>query len=324
MSSSSSFREEVDMMAAMFEGMDRAVIQSVFQTNNFNVERTIDNLLALNSTDTPPARPKNTNDSTPISSSLAEARALHARRQAAEKKDAQKGSGSTTESSGDRSTKKWRNPLPDDFLRLPRDFIPTSGGSNAPPSMLRDEELARMLQNEIFREQLHADPLFHRLMAQERDAAQDRARRQHMIPAASGGGSGGGDGGSSGTATANKSSESGNWFSGMGDSLKQFISSRYRHRRSRTAEGHRLLAADDDDDDEDAQGRRNSDGTEIETEVPPLFDEEADDGSGAGFEMGSLSRSNSIQKGASSGREEYSYEMGDSKKNDNGKDYNML
>ena len=96
------------MLANMFEGMDRAVIQSVFQSNNFNMERTVDNLLTLNSIDTAPSVPKKREESIPVSSSLAEARALHAQRQAAEKQQ---------EFSRGREKKKWRNPLPDDFLR---------------------------------------------------------------------------------------------------------------------------------------------------------------------------------------------------------------
>ena len=70
------------------------MIQAVYSVNNNNLERTIDNLLAMNSAgEQKPAttntfrnpRPLQNNDNIPVSSSLAEARALERqrRRQAA-------------------------------------------------------------------------------------------------------------------------------------------------------------------------------------------------------------------------------------------------
>ena len=94
---------------------------------------------------------------------------------------------------------------------------------------LRDEELARMLQNEIFREQLKEDPLFNRLMAQDREQQRLRAERQRVQEMRRNNNNGNQQ--SEGSSTSNDSGTS--WFASMGDGLKSFISGKYKDSRKR-------------------------------------------------------------------------------------------
>ena len=174
-----SFREEVVMIASMFEGIDKSTIHRVFQANNFNVESTIDNLLDMNAESPPPTSTLATGQSnfplqqtreSHVSATLVEARALERARQESQ-------SGSKRALPPKVGGKKWRNPLPEQFLRLPSSYLQTSSSSF---TTLRDEELARMLQNEIFRQQLREDPLFNRLLAQEEESkARKESRARH-------------------------------------------------------------------------------------------------------------------------------------------------
>ena len=309
-----SYSQDVETISQMFDGMDKAVIQAVYSVNNNNLERTIDNLLAMNSAgeqqqqSTQNASSNNNtfrnnngqrNDNIPISSSLAEARALEQRRRqnrqgtTSNNKDNGRTAlnpiviGNTTNNS---PASKWRNPLPPDFLRLAPEFIEARSRSSSQPQKmdLRDEELARMLQNEIFREQLKEDPLFNRLMAQDREQQRLRAERQRVQEMRRNNNNGNQQ--SEGSSTSNDSGTS--WFASMGDGLKSFISGKYkdsRKRRQKQKERRRqkqnegedtsLLSTANDEYDDDSDD-------ETDEENVPLFDENHDDGLGEGFELG--------------------------------------
>ena len=289
-----SYSQDVENIAQMFEGMDKGVIQAVYNVNNNNLERTIDNLLAMNSAgEQKPAttntfrnpRPLQNNDNIPVSSSLAEARALERqrRRQAAASSDHKKKAG------GHSKTSKWRHPLPPDFLRLPPELIaPGSGSDFQTPSNLRDEELARMLQNEIFREQLREDPLFNRLMAQDKERQQLQAERQRRLENRSGKTSD--RNGKQGTQeNSDDSNSAAKWFASMSDGLKSFISNRYRQRKRSSS-----MRRDKKNDGEDtsllsaAQDEYALSDDESDEENVPLFSDNHDDGLGEGFELGTL------------------------------------
>ena len=290
-----SYSQDVENIAQMFEGMDKGVIQAVYNVNNNNLERTIDNLLAMNSAgEQQPAstntfrnpRPSQNNDSIPVSSSLAEARALERQRRN------QAGASSShkkKKASGQSKKSKWRHPLPPDFLRLPPELIVSGSVSDfQTPSNLRDEELARMLQNEIFREQLREDPLFNRLMAQDKERQRLHAERQRRLENQSGK-TNDRNGNQGAQNNSDDSNSAAKWFASMGDGLKSFISNRYRQRkrnssRRRDKKNHgedtSLLSAEQD---EYALSDDESDEENV-----PLFNDNHDDGLGEGFELGTL------------------------------------
>jgi hypothetical protein len=306
-----SFREEVVMIASMFEGIDKTTIHRVFQANNFNVESTIDNLLDMNSESSPSPSSSTTDRSSfplqqarasPVSATLAEARALERARQESQ-------SGSRRAMPPKVGVKKWRNPLPEQFLRLPSSYLQTSSSSF---TTLRDEELARMLQNEIFRQQLREDPLFNRLLAQEEESkARKESRARHREKGiianceAPNRPSGGSD--------EQSRVEAGNWFSGMSESVKRFISRRYRQNRDGRDGEERSLLSQEDPGEAD--------------EVAPLFDENADDGSGTGFEMHSVSskiaRSDKVNN-SSPKQEPYSYAVKKGVRRDDSDEFGFL
>jgi hypothetical protein len=320
-----SYSPDVETISQMFEGMDKSVIQAVYNVNNNNLERTIDNLLAMNSageqqaqaqsTQSSSARSDNTfynnmqqnNDSIPVSSSLAEARALERRRRqgggitsnATVSKTSMNGyqNSNTTSLNAQNTTKsRWRNPLPSDFLRLAPEFIESRSRSSSQPKMkLRDEELARMLQNEIFREQLKEDPLFNRLMAQDREQQRLRAERQHAQKNR--------HANSNNQNINNQQQSDGNnnngnsWFASMGDGLKSFISGKYRDSRKRSQK-RKERRREKQNEGEDtslllaARDEYNNSGDETDEENVPLFDENHDDGLGKGFELGTWKSNN--------------------------------
>ena len=319
-----SYSPDVETISQMFEGMDKSVIQAVYNVNNNNLERTIDNLLAMNSageqqsqaqsTESSSARSDNTfynnmqqnNDSIPVSSSLAEARALERRRQqgisasnanvSTVSMNGYQRSNTTTLNAQTPAKSRWRNPLPSDFLRLAPEFIESRSRSSSQPKMkLRDEELARMLQNEIFREQLKEDPLFNRLMAQDREQQRLRAERQRAQKNR--------HANSNNQNNNNQQQSDGNnsngnsWFSSMGDGLKSFISGKYRDSRKRSQK-RKENRREKQNEGEDkallltAKDEYNNSGDETDEENVPLFDENHDDGLGEGFELGTWKSNN--------------------------------
>lgn len=175
------FEEAVTNLQVMFPALDTGVIAAVLESNGGHMEHTVTQLLELDAgaaagapqpakgkadgSGPGPAAPSKPPARTAPSS--ARAPVMHAPAASA-------AAASSSDASGAR---RWRNPLPDDFLRVPAvGAAHTSSSSN---QVMQDQLLAQMLENELFLEELRNNPEFAGYLFEEADPDSRVRHRAH-------------------------------------------------------------------------------------------------------------------------------------------------
>ena len=144
-----SFEDAIQTLQSMFQGWTRVALTDMLQANNLNMELTIESILAIGA---PPDRfGGHSNTSSGLPDMMIDA-------------------------TPDDSKRGHPVVLPDDFLRVP--------GASKAQQMEADEQLARMLQDELFLRELRDNPEFQRYTARPNSA-------NPGYPAYSGGANGG-------------------------------------------------------------------------------------------------------------------------------------
>lgn len=241
-----SFETAVGQLQSMFPAVDTEVIITVLESNGGHMQHTVSQLLEI---DVPsdavapsPAPPPVTqqqpraSSGTTVTSAVDLATGRSIPQPASQRSSSTQGRArSNRGGAGQRSRhmpRKWRHPLPDDFLRVPgADRPPITSTSN--DQLTNDLLLAQMMEDELFLEELRQNPDFAAYLEAEeeffhrrdrtsstdstgrRGSSGTRRRRQRSVAEARGGGGGGGSQGRpSGSSWASK-------ISSMGDEMKR-------------------------------------------------------------------------------------------------------
>lgn len=137
--------EAVQLLCSMFESWDRETLMAVFESNGYHVERTIESIIGMEQPElvnqTQNVEPQNT-----LNEAYGTGTRHHARSEPLLDFDEPTPQVNTTSTM---QSKQRGAPvqLPPDFLRLPQ-------RNNKDQAFLADEQLALMLQNELFQEQV--------------------------------------------------------------------------------------------------------------------------------------------------------------------------
>lgn len=133
-----SYEEALATLCSMFQSWDRDTIIAIFESNGYHVERTIETILSMEQTEGSQETQPNAN-SQPVESLLdfAEIDLQPTRRE-------ERARGSNTIPKPQIGQRGMPCVLPDDFLRLPSQSA----------QCLQDEQLALLLQNELFQREI--------------------------------------------------------------------------------------------------------------------------------------------------------------------------
>lgn len=227
------YEEAISILEGMFEGWPRESLGEVLQANSYNMEATVEAILALGA---PPSHAVSADRGSAgpvVSPASREVRAPAAPAPAEERR-------------GKAVT------LPDDFLRVPGRKGPAVP-SGVQQQLALDEQVALMLQDELFMRELRANPEF-------------MERRQAMQHLSSGGGGPRPRAGSPGGDTLDDIAKG---LRDVGDSVKQSLVNLYhKFQRGRDLDpgSHVPLMEDEEEDDEgevvvfgnDGKARRRS------------------------------------------------------------------
>lgn len=138
---SMSHEEAMQLLSSMFESWERETLLAVFESNGYHVERTIESIIGMEQPELVAPEPS--------ASSQQQQPHLHSEPLADllfEEYDQTPSQPAPAHSSTQSKLRGARVQLPDDFLRLPKAPVDNV--------FLEDEQLALMLQNELFQEQV--------------------------------------------------------------------------------------------------------------------------------------------------------------------------